>query len=200
MNYSVLVNIIQQIEKYESQLGTIENEFVFAEWLLQQKNQTQSIEFEKEENIEESAESIISKYIIFLNRYAKMHMKKMLTDSAINNFDDFSFLIYLFPNHSFTKMELIEKNVMEKTSGMEVINRLLKNELLKQSTDINDKRSKRLTLTEKGKTALVQSFEQMNAIANIITGDLNTYQKQTLMHLLDQLHHYHLPIYLHKKG
>ncbi len=199
MNYQMLVNIIQQIEKYESQLGPLNNEFVFAEWLLQQKNQTQSIEFVKEENMEESTESVISKYIIFLNRYAKMHMKKMLTDSAINNFDDFSFLIYLFPNHSFTKMELIEKNVMEKTSGMEVINRLLKNELLQQSTDMNDKRSKRLTLTEKGTTALAASFAAMNTIAHTITGNLNDYQKQTLLHLLHQLHLFHLPIYHQKK-
>ncbi|MFY7899073.1 MAG: MarR family winged helix-turn-helix transcriptional regulator [Chitinophagaceae bacterium] len=203
MKYQLLANIVQQLEKCELELGEIQDEFVFAEWLLEQKKlYVKPLQQKALDDIilEETTESIISKYIIFLNRYAKMHLKKMLSNTAISNFDDFSFLIYLFPNHSFTKMELIEKNVMEKTSGMEVINRLLKNALLQQSNDAADKRSKRLMLTEKGREALVQSFQQMNALANIITGDLNAHQKQTLVHLLHHLHQFHLPIYLQKKG
>ena len=58
--------------------------------------------------------------------YAKGYIKKALRDSYLQTSDEFSFLITLMTYDSITKGELITKHVMEKTSGSEVIRRLIK--------------------------------------------------------------------------
>jgi hypothetical protein len=50
-------------------------------------------------------------------RYAKGYIKKALQESIIQTPDEFSFLITLMTFESLTKTELINKQVIEKTSG-----------------------------------------------------------------------------------
>jgi hypothetical protein len=61
--------------------------------------------------------------VTLLFRYAKGYIKKALQDSIIQTADEFAFNLITF--ESLTKTELISKQVMEKTSGVEVIKRLV---------------------------------------------------------------------------
>ena len=89
------------------------------------------------------SETDISILIVLMFRYAKGYIKKALKDSPIKTADEFSFLITLLTYESLSKSELIQKQVMEKTSGTEIINRLLKMGLITQFSDETDKRTKK---------------------------------------------------------
>jgi DNA-binding MarR family transcriptional regulator len=52
---------------------------------------------------------------------------------------------------SLSKSELIQKQVMEKTSGTEIINRMIKMGLIESFNDETDKRSVRVKMTPAGR-------------------------------------------------
>jgi DNA-binding MarR family transcriptional regulator len=140
-------------------------------------------------------DSIIGQLIVFMNRYSKQYTKKALKNSEIKTIDEFSYLAMLLNFGYLSKIELINKNIQEKTTGIETINRLLKNDLLHQEENPNDKRSQLLSLTKKGKVVLYSVFENMQKVSSIVTGNLTTLEKIQLAHLLKKLDTYHNEIY-----
>src|SRR5688572_24585175 len=83
----------------------------------------------------------ISRLVGVMYRYAKTYIKKALKGSVIQTADEFTFLIILMTHKSLSKTELINKNIMEKTSGTEIIKRLIKKGLVIQFDDQNDRRA-----------------------------------------------------------
>jgi len=100
---------------------------------------------------------------------------------------------------SLSKTELIVKQVMEKTSGTEIINRLLKLGLVEQYNDDIDKRSVRVKITLTGRMELVKVLPQMNNVSKVVVGNLNETEKGMLAYMLRKLEHYHNDIFLNKK-
>jgi hypothetical protein len=57
-------------------------------------------------------------------RFAKQYSKKALENTNLKTIDDFGFLSSLIVAESMTKTELINRHVLEITTGMEIIKRL----------------------------------------------------------------------------
>ena len=89
-------------------------------------------------------------------------------------------------------------NVQEKTSGIQVIDRLINAELAMQWDDPDDKRGKRIAITEKGKQLLLVIFKDMSDVSKIVTGALTKPEKMILLFLLKKLEHYHHDLYENK--
>lgn len=137
--------------------------------------------------------------VVLLYRYAKNYIKKGLADSKIQTADEFAFLITLVTFESLTKSELIQKMVMEKTSGTEVIKRLVKNGLMHEFADSDDKRSVRVALTALGRQELFSALPRMAQVTRLVSGNLNPQELQALSHLLRKLDHAHNQLYLQHK-
>lgn len=142
----------------------------------------------------------VSILISLMFRYAKNYIKKALKGSQINSADEFSFLITLLTYDSLSKQELINLQVMEKTSGIEIINRLIKKGFISQYDDEADKRSKRIILTSTGRVALVAILPQMNKVSKIVLGKLSMDEQHMLVYLLRKLDHFHNDIFLNEKN
>lgn len=141
----------------------------------------------------------ISILIVLLFRYAKGYIRKAMKNSEIKTADEFSFLITLLTYESLTKIELINTQIMEKTSGMEIINRLINTGFIEQSRDENDKRSMRIKITPKGKSEIINVLPQMQTVSKIVVGNLNEDEKNYLNYLLTKLDHYHNNIFQNKR-
>jgi MarR family transcriptional regulator, lower aerobic nicotinate degradation pathway regulator len=141
----------------------------------------------------------ISILIVLMNRYAKWYIKKVLKDSHLRTPDEFSFLITLMTFDSLTKSELINKQIMEKTSGTEIINRLVKRGMIYETADHNDNRSIRVSVSKAGKDEILKILPRMGEVTEIIVGNLSTEEINTLSYLLKKLDHFHNDIYLNKK-
>ncbi len=142
----------------------------------------------------------LSKLIIFLNRYSRLLIKKGLSNFPELISEDFTYLYILMSAESMTKIQLIEKNVHEKPTGLEVIKRLLKHGLIAEKDDKKDRRSKRVSLTEKGKEMFFATIEQMGKVAALVSGKLTMDEKKQLYVLLKKLEDFHNPIFLNEKG
>ncbi|MNY02469.1 transcriptional repressor MprA [compost metagenome] len=93
------------------------------------------------------------------------------------------------------KMELIKKNIQDKSSGILIINRLINQGWIKQSDSQEDKRSKVLNITEAGKSALENQMEKIRNATQIVSGNLNQSEKMELIRILDKLEKFHQPIF-----
>ena len=142
----------------------------------------------------------ISTLIVFMYRYALGYFKKALKDSAINTLDEFSFLIVLMTYPSLSKTELIQKLIMEITSGVEVIKRLLKQGLIQEFANPNDKRSVLVSITAKGKKELADLLPKMGLVGGVVVGNLTSAEITSLSFLLRKLDHYHNDIFLNNKN
>jgi DNA-binding MarR family transcriptional regulator len=142
----------------------------------------------------------ISILIVLMNHYAKWYIKKVLRESHLQTPDEFSFLITLMTYDSLSKSELIAKQVMEKTSGSEIIRRLIKRGLIIESADENDKRSIRVSITKYGREEILRLLPQMSKVTKIIVGNLSAEEINTLSFLLKKLDYFHNEIYINKRG
>ncbi len=147
-----------------------------------------------------TAPNNISILLVLMYRYVRIYIKKALKDSPIQTADEFSFLITLMTYESMTKTELITNQVMEKTSGTEIIKRLLKQELISEFADPDDRRSVRVAITDKGRGVLAATIPGMDAVAKIVIGNLSEPEIRTLYYLLKELDFYHNDIFQKKRG
>jgi DNA-binding MarR family transcriptional regulator len=140
----------------------------------------------------------ISILLALMYRYAKNYIKKALKNSRFQTSDEFSFLITLMTYESLTKSELISRQVMEKTSGTEVIKRLVNKGLIREFSDESDKRSIRVAITDRGEEAIMSILPDMNVVSGIIAGNLKKDEINTLAYLLKKLDYYHNDIYINR--
>jgi MarR family transcriptional regulator, lower aerobic nicotinate degradation pathway regulator len=198
--YELMKQMILLIEQFEQETNKpgAQNLLNFSAWLnhtLLSKKIGDSSRDVQMMTAHETVDSVLGKMIAFLYRYSRGYSKKILEHSPLVTADDFTYLAILNGRGSLTKTELIDMNIHEKTTGTEIIKRLLKNGLVEQKEDETDKRSKRLLLTHKGRSALYASFPGMGKVATLVAGNLSEGEKMQLLYLLNKLHLFHNPIY-----
>lgn len=201
MNYNLAKDVIQLLEQFDSEntnsqyTSDIEG---FKTWVQHQENKKtptqKNIIWEGKEN-GRSPESVISTLLVHMNRYAKTYSKSAIAGSEFSTQEEFIYLITLKSFGNMTKTELIKKNIQDKPVGNLIINRLIKQNWVKQSDSKTDKRSKVLSITEKGLETLEKQMTNIRNATKIVSGNLTEDEKYTLIELLHKLDHFHNPIF-----
>jgi DNA-binding MarR family transcriptional regulator len=204
MDFELLSTLVEAFKTHQLSLNSERKTSLseFTIWLNQQQYLTGQPENSSHSEMigRNDVETEIGKLIIFLNRYAKSLIRKGLVGFPELVNEDFTYLYTLMTCESMTKMQLIEKNIHEKPTGLEVIKRLLKHEIIGERDDEHDKRSKRVFLTEKGRATFFQTIEQMSKVSQLIGGKLTVEEKNQLFGLLKKLEDFHNPLFLvHRK-
>ncbi len=199
MNYQLIKNVLELIEEFEvstssSTDGDIDS---FKQWLVNNNNNNivdAETDWEGKEN-GRSKESIISTLIVHMNRFGKNYSKAAILGSEFTSQEDFIYLINLRAFGKMTKMDLIKKNVHEKPIGILIINRLMLKGWITQEQNDSDKRSKLISITDKGIEALEKQMVKIRHATQIVCGNLSENEKTELIRLLSKLNDFHLPIY-----
>lgn len=138
---------------------------------------------------------LIAMYLNFMGRYAQFYSRRVFRDSEIYSDDDWGILVSLFPDRQMKKTEVLRGCIMEKSSGNEVLKRLLKQGLIQETPHPEDRRSKLVTLTDAGRAAFMSVQNGIERLADVVVADLSEEEKASLLHLLTKLHHFHKPIF-----
>ncbi len=206
----IIVDLLDYLEIYINENGENENHLNTTDFLgflnarfvpesvIRNKKSGGHDEFLHQTHPGQNAMTDVSILITLLFRYAKMYIKKALKASKINTADEFSFLITLMTHDYMTKHELIKTQVMEKTSGIEILNRLIKHGFVQQYNDDEDKRRKLLKITPAGRSELIKVLPMMNVVSQIVVGNLSNEDQNLLAYLLRKLDSFHNDIYLQK--
>lgn len=169
----------------------------FSNWLSKRMDET--IVNEQYEITGHSIEAEIAAYIGRISRYSNSYIKSAMTDLPFTTDMDFAFTAILHRSGSIGKTDLIRKMAYEKSSGMEVIKRLLKNGIIEQFPNPDDKRGKLLRLTEKGEENVIKAYSEAHKAAKTVSGCLTKKEQLILLKTLKKLDDFHQPIYLNEE-
>lgn len=142
----------------------------------------------------------IPKHLCFLYRYVKLYMRKVIKDSNLQTEDEYTYLISLIHADSMIKSELINLNIMEKTSGTEIIKRLVRKGLIEEWNDELDKRSKRVRITRKGREELMRILPGLNVASAVISANLSEEEKEDFYRTLKSLNEFHMEIFQNQRN
>ena len=200
-----MLNLIEEFEEENTEKKASLQDF--AGFFMNQLDNTDYTRFNRDydnrfgkdeyeaQKVATQIDNSIGRLVIYMSRYAKFYIKKALDNTLLQTAEDFTCLAILLTHNNLLKGELIGRNIQEKTSGTEVIRRLLAAGLATQDDDIADKRSKRISITQKGEELMYSVFADMSNVGRIVTGDLTMQEKLTLRYLLQKLETYHHDVY-----
>lgn len=201
-SFNLLHQLLTLVEEFEAETsntnGTVEE---FTGFLLSRQEKvtpeivSADVRFgNKEQEAQQRAlitENAIGRLFVYMSRYARSYIKLALEGTPLISPDDFTCLAILLTHEELSKKELIEKNMQEKTSGSEVIRRLIAAGLVNQKDGTDDKRTKKVSITQKGRELIYRVFLDMNNVGTIVSGRLTRPEKLVLQHLLQKLEDFH---------
>ncbi|MFA5419858.1 MAG: hypothetical protein WC341_15505 [Bacteroidales bacterium] len=200
-DYQLLKKLLPYLEKFESEqngnnLMDFSN-FIKMELLSESPVSKSMPDFSLAENHlpEKFPEVEFSTLLIELYRFGRHYVKKALVATGIKTLEEFGFLASLIKTPGLLKSELINLQLMEISSGTEVLRRLIRSELILEYADVNDKRSKRLELTLKGRETIVAAFYEMYKAARIIRGNLSDKELVQATQVMEKLRAFHWHIH-----
>lgn len=192
-----LLEIVQQYAAYEQThpKGDVQG---FYDWASQQLSQTKMADVMQIGNQDAHAtngvdapEAAIGILLSMLNKYARNYSKIAMGNLPINTPEEFGYLAKLSTHAHMTKTELATSGMDGKTTGVEIINRLMQHQLISEKDNPQDKRSKLLTLTTKGRKVLAECYLQMGKVSHFVAGNLTHNEKLTLKKILLKLEAFH---------
>jgi len=130
-----------------------------------------------------------------LSKHFKKYSRKLLHDSDLVSMDGHLFLSTIYHIDSIRKMELIRANFNEVPSGIEVINRLLQKGFIEEFDDADDRRSKRVRITDKGRKEFDATLPPLRQVIKVMAGNMDTEKKVMLVSLLDELNDFHIDLH-----
>ncbi|HHB79582.1 MAG TPA: hypothetical protein ENK85_10160 [Saprospiraceae bacterium] len=146
------------------------------------------------ENFRRYAEIEFSALLTNLYRFARHYVKKALKNTEIKTLDEFGFLATLLREKRMQKKELINLHILETSSGSEILKRLLAKGFIKESPDQRDKRAKLVSITPKGIEVIMNSFDQMHTVSEIVIGNLTDEEVNQSLNIFKKLEGFHKSI------
>lgn len=130
---------------------------------------------------------LAGKLIILLRRIGKFHIfysNKALEGTGLGQVEEFGLLVTIYNMGSPIKSETIQNNIMELSSGSNMLIRLKKNGFVNEFTDKEDKRVKRLKLTPKGEKVVKSAVKLVQQVAHLMLGGMSDQEMQSCIQLL----------------
>lgn len=122
-----------------------------------------------------------------MGRISKLNLayaNKALKGTDVNQLEEFGMLVTIMQEVSPRKTDVIYANLLELSSGTDMLNRLKRRGLIREYDDANDKRSKRLALTGKGQKVTALCYERISRNAKMLMYDLSPDDKELAVHVL----------------
>lgn len=196
----LIKQILDYVESYKHDVGNTDiKEFTLYlrdKVLLGNSNISRG-KFDKNEYMayKEMPNVEFSTLLTSLYRFTRQYVKKAFQNTNIRTIDEFGFLASILKEKSLLKNELIKMHFMEVSSGSEILKRLIKNQLVYEYPDSHDKRAKRVSLTEGGFKEIMNAFEEMNKVSEIVVGNLSGDELKEALSVFNKLNYFHIHIH-----
>jgi MarR family transcriptional regulator, lower aerobic nicotinate degradation pathway regulator len=186
----ILKDILNWLEEYQNDNHS--DEYSLESFILWLNSRLFSEgQAKKSQYSSEMLDMELSFLLVMQSRYYKTYAKRVLGESELTSPDGFSFLYHLSLTDSFRKMELIKMHHLEPPSGIEVLKRLIKKGFIAEFDDADDKRAKRISITEKGKKELQRTMPKMKEVFQLMTSELSLNEKLHAVGFLKQMNDFH---------
>lgn len=207
VNYHAIKQLIDLWETFENETGQ-QNMIDFNEWLSQKLklNPDEIATSNRKERIEKSESADLfrnfnepSQLLEYISRIARLHdfyVRKFFSDLEIKNRLEYLFLYTVHVKKSARKTELIYTHLVDYTTGMDTIKRMVNHGLLEEATDEADKRAKLVVITLKGQEVLNQAQKKISDEIQMFLEPIHTNKWKKILPFLEDVNLFHSDIYL----
>ncbi|MDB5286461.1 MAG: hypothetical protein JWR05_1410 [Mucilaginibacter sp.] len=130
---------------------------------------------------------INGRLVILLRRIGKFHMlysNKALEGTDLDQIEEFGILVTIYNMGNPIKSETIYNNIIEISSGTNMLIRMKKRGLVAEYADQDDKRVTRLKVTPKGEETVLLAKDKVLQVAHMMMHNLSNDDKQLVIQLL----------------
>ena len=185
-------SVIPLLEKWEifAHANPKKDIYAFANWLLAERQedvQTKQRQLDEDDRGHAARAAIL---ITKLQKYLGLYIKPAISRLGFSREHEYNFLYQVSRMNKPTKNSLSKENMVEFSTGRDVIRRLIDRKMLMEKPDPEDKRAMLLTLTSLGKKILEKSYDQISGSFTDFLGDLNSKEQSQLISLLEKMNRY----------
>lgn len=135
-----------------------------------------------------------------LQRFTHLWSKKALKKLPIHSMEEFGLIKTVELLGSARKSDLVRFTLMETTTCLEMIKRLVRSGYMREEIDPEDRRSRKVSLSPEGKALSRESDKEVRKLSRLLIGNINQQQKQALVEVLKDLDNFHGNMYQQKAG
>lgn len=204
--YNIIQHLIGYLQEFEED-GYSYSTDEFARWLTgrEQKSLHKKSGFGTDMKNSTDQNAMIDQesgsrwqFIFMISRLSKcqdFYAKKFFEDLPINTLLEYNFLLTLNKTDVLRKMDIIQIHMVEYTTGIDVLKRLNKLNLVSEFRDSADKRSKRIRITSEGKRVLIEGMLRMNKMQELFLSCIPEKGWIVTLDILEKLHDFHKKIF-----
>jgi len=130
------------------------------------------------------SQGLLLKIIGRIHKLNTNYANLALKGTELNQIEEFGVMLTIKQEKNPKKTEVIYANLFELSSGTDMLTRLKKRGLIKEYGDKEDKRSKRIELTQKGEKAVEECKDRIVKNATMMMSDLTTDDMELCIQLL----------------
>ena len=186
-------SVIPLLEKWEafSSENPQKDIYAFAGWLLAAQQEDVQNKDKATNSDDRGNASKVAILITRLHKYLGIYVKPAINHLGFSRELEYNFLYQVSRMEKPTKNNLSKENMVEFSTGRDVIRRLIDRKLLMEKPDPSDKRAMLLTLTSLGKKTLEKSYELMSGSFTDYLGDMSMKEQSQMVALLTKMINYH---------
>lgn len=176
----------------------------FASWVVNQ-NKSALYDSEQEDFIVEQVDKmeekeaipdlanrgVIGHLLARMNLFVKHYAKQPFSEIGFKSLEEFRLLQMIDRVENINKSELSNESLMEFSTVVDILKRLMEKGLVIQVKNPNDQRASLLKITQEGKSQLGTIYKTLAQIKPNVAGDLSLKEQETLIHLLLKLNRFH---------
>jgi|SRR5579872_1034740 len=162
MQMKPLVKLVLEFSEFEDKHPGAGIADFSAYYLAKRKKQTQSANGDKTP-LQNSFAKLVGRMMRLNSFYANLALK----DIGMSGLDEFTYLLTIEKLIRPMKTEVISQNFHELSSGLLIIDRLIKKGFVNETKDTKDKRSKLITLTAKGRLKIQEAQKELLKVSKV---------------------------------
>lgn len=206
--YQMIQRLISYWDEFEDANNNVSIES-FGEWLIINSKKEKLDDNISKNRVIEPDLPVYNKYEQSLNqesylldlisriaRFHEFYIRKFLNELPINTRLEFVFLYTINLMGGAKRTDVINVHLVEFTTGMDIIKRLLNQGLIMESLNKADKRSKLVYTTEIGKAVIKKSIRQMESEKEMFLSCISRNKWKKIIPALEELNSFHTGIYL----
>ena len=144
-------------------------------------------------------EGLLMKIIGRIARLGLLYSNLALQDTGLNQIEEFGVMVTILQLKNPTKITVINANLLEVSSGTDLLSRMKKRGLIREQEDASDKRSKRLSLTAKGEKITKACAERITRNSQMLFHDVPEDDKERCIGILKHVEMKFSPLWLDHK-
>lgn len=204
--YNSIKRLIELWDTYEEETDQ-QDMLAFADWLISKLKEKPELNIKHTRKMikNEPQNSLLIKnldeptrFLEYTSRVSRLHdfyIKKFFNELPINNRLEYLFLYSVNAKKEAKKTELINIHLVDYTTGMDTIRRLVNNKLLEETNDESDKRAKLLVITDEGKRLLEQADKKITEEIQMFLSCISSNKWKKTLSVFEEINDFHSEIY-----